>query len=264
MKGGYFSRLVQQTGIAFEKTRNSVPETLERQSTKSEEHDAALSIGVEERFEKKPSQNQEPAERKQIASGMDVKISPETVRSQNEINRKELLESGWEIETNNVYKEQVQQPAKPLTSSDQVYRRDTSTGSKSTEQIFQEKTSQVYLKDVREWVAGTSYFNNEKIRSGDSIETDDAGIAAPRKENRAPAASYPAASYPVASYPKPVEQRGIEGPEIKDFHLSIGTISLTIEEPQKGTQGMEPPRMIKAESREQKETSRLSRHYIRI
>ncbi|MGE5418523.1 MAG: hypothetical protein ACM3N1_00305 [Accumulibacter sp.] len=310
MKGGYFSRLVKQTGIAFGETRNSLPDALERQSTKSEEHDAALSIDVEERqiaprqdqeikniditdhvredpesstqilesentlhpseeikhpvkerFEKPShlSQKQEPAERKYIVSGMDVKLSPETVRSQNEINRKELLESSEAIKINNVDKEQVRQSVKPSTSSDQVYRRETSSGSKSTDQIFQAKTSQVYLKDVRDWVAGTSNFNNEKIKSGDSIETDDTGKVAPRNENRAPGASYPA-----VSYPKPVEQRGIEGPEINDFHLSIGTISLTIEEPQKGTQGMEPPRVIKAERREQKETSRLSRHYIRI
>jgi hypothetical protein len=283
-----------------------VPDALELQSTKSEEHDAALSIdveerqivprqdqeiknfditdhvredpessiqipdgknsqhpseeirhAVEERFENKTShlsQKQEPAERKHLVSDVDVKLSPETVRSQNEINRKELLESDEAFKIDNVDKEHVQQLVKPSTPPNQVYRSDTDTGSKSTDQIFQAKTNQVYLKDVRDWVAGTSYFNNEKTKSGDPIETEDTGKVAPRNENRAPA----------ASYPKPVEQRGKEGPEINDFHLSIGTISLTIEEPQKGTQGKEPPRMIKAESREQKETSRLSRHYIRI
>jgi hypothetical protein len=306
MKGGYFSRLIQQTGIAFGGTRNSMPDALERQFIRSEERDAALSIHVEERqiapqqdqeikniditdhvredpessaqipksektqhpsedikhpmeerFENKPShlsQNQEPAERKHIVSSRDIQPPSETIRPQHEINRKELLESGGTIKINNVDKEQAQQPVKPLTSPHQDYRKDTAPGSKSTDQIFQVKTKQVYLKDVRDWVAGTSHFNNEKIKSGDIIKTEDTEKVAPRNENRAPA----------ASYPKPVEQRGKEGPEINDFHLSIGTISLTIEEPQKGTQSKEPPRMIKAESREQKETSRLSRHYIRI
>lgn len=283
MKGGYFSRLVKQTGIAFRETRNSVPDVLERQSTKSEEHDAALSIDIEERqiaprqdpeiknFDITDHVREDSESSIQIPYGKNSQhpseeirhaveeLSPETVRSQNEINRKELLESDEAFKIDNVDKEHVQQLVKPSTPPNQVYRSDTDTGSKSTDQIFQAKTNQVYLKDVRDWVAGTSYFNNEKTKSGDPIETEDPGKVEPRNENRAPA----------VSYPKPVEQRGkerpeIERPEINDFHLSIGTISLTIEEPQKGTQGKEPPRIIKVESREQKETSRLSRHYIRI
>ncbi len=317
MKGGYFSRLIQQTGIAFGDTRNPMPDALKRQFTRSEERDTALSIHVEERqiapqqdqgikniditnhvredpggsaqipksentqhpsentqhpsegikhpveerFENKPShlsQNQEPEERKHMVSGRDVQPLSETVRPQHD--RKELPENEGTSKINNVDKEQARQSVKPSTSPDQEYRKDTAPGLKSTDQIIQVKNRQVYLKEVREWVAGTSHFDNEKIKSGDTIETEDAEKVAPQSEMAPLSENRSTAS----SYPKPVEPRGKEGPEIHNFHLSIGTISLTIEEPQKGTQSKEPPRMIKAESREQTETSRLSRHYIRI
>ncbi len=234
-------------------------ENIQHPSENTQHSNKNTQHSIEERFENKPShlsQKPEPAERKHMVFGRDIQPSSETVKPQREINRKKLLESEETIKINNANKEHAQQSVKPLTSPGQEYRKDTASEprAKSTDQTFQAKTKQVYLKEVREWVAGTSRFNNEKIKNGDAIETKNMEKMILQSESEIPA----------ASYPEPIEQQERGEPEIHDFHLSIGTISLTIEEPQKGPQSKELPRIVNAKSREQKETSRLSRHYIRI
>lgn len=104
-----------------------------------------------------------------------------------------------------------------------------------------------YLKQVRKWVSGSTPDTEE-------IESLDENVIQGKKEGSSQ-------FIPVIS-----ESKQKETPDIQDFNLSIGTISLTIEEPQKEIQNKEPPQPAKVETRPSRESSssRLSRHYIRI
>ncbi len=104
-----------------------------------------------------------------------------------------------------------------------------------------------YLKQVRKWVAGSTPDTEE-------IESPDENVIQGKKEG---------SSQLIQIIPE--SEQKVE-PDIQDFNLSIGTISLTIEEPQKEIQKKEPPQPAKVETRSSRESSssRLSRHYIRI
>ena len=104
-----------------------------------------------------------------------------------------------------------------------------------------------YLKQVRKWVSGSTPDTEE-------IESQEGGVIQGKKETESQFIH-------VIS-----ESKQKEAPDIQDFNLSIGTISLTIEEPQKEIQKKEPPQPAKVETRSSSESSssRLSRHYIRI
>jgi len=104
-----------------------------------------------------------------------------------------------------------------------------------------------YLKQVRKWVTGSTPDTEE-------IESLDENVIQGKKETESQFIH-------VIS-----ESKQKEAPDIQDFNLSIGTISLTIEEPQKEIQKKEPPQPAKVETRSSRESSssRLSRHYIRI
>jgi len=104
-----------------------------------------------------------------------------------------------------------------------------------------------HLKQVRNWVAGSTPDTEE-------IESLDENVIQGKKEAK------------PQFIPVIPESEQKEAPDIQDFNLSIGTISLTIEEPQKEIQKKEPPQPAKVETRSSRESSssRLSRHYIRI
>ena len=104
-----------------------------------------------------------------------------------------------------------------------------------------------HLKQVRKWVAGSTPDTEE-------IESHEGRLIQGKKEAKPQ-------FIPVI----PESEQKAE-PDIQDFNLSIGTISLTIEEPQKEIQKKEPPQPAKVETRSSRESSssRLSRHYIRI
>ncbi len=104
-----------------------------------------------------------------------------------------------------------------------------------------------YLKQVSKWVAGNTPDTEE-------IESLDENVIQGKKEAK------------PQFIPVIPESKQKEAPDIQDFNLSIGTISLTIEEPQKEIQKKEPPQPAKVETRSSRESSssRLSRHYIRI
>ena len=104
-----------------------------------------------------------------------------------------------------------------------------------------------YLKQVRKWVSGSTPDTEE-------IESQEGRMIQGKKETESQFIH-------VISEPKQKE-----APDIQDFNLSIGTISLTIEEPQKEIEKKEPQQPAKVETRPSRESSssRLSRHYIRI
>ncbi|MCD4768157.1 MAG: hypothetical protein K8R34_16850 [Methanosarcinales archaeon] len=104
-----------------------------------------------------------------------------------------------------------------------------------------------HLKQVRKWVSGSTPDTAE-------IESHEGRLIQGKKEAK-----------PQFIPAIPESEQKAE-PDIQDFNLSIGTISLTIEEPQKEIQKKEPLQPAKVETRSSSESSssRLSRHYIRI
>jgi hypothetical protein len=108
-------------------------------------------------------------------------------------------------------------------------------------------TKSEQLKQVRKWVAGNT---QDTIK----IESQEGKVIQGEKETE------------HQFIPIIHETKQKVAPDIQDFNLSIGTISLTIEEPQKEIRKIEPPQPAKVERPSSRESgsSRLSRHYIRI
>ncbi len=127
-------------------------------------------------------------------------------------------------------------------------------------QLTREQIWKATFKEVRGWVAETPDEDIGELHKSDTFKTIDAKGA----ESGIP--SLPDQRLlSMISEQGHVEQQETEKPEIHDFHLSIGTISLTLEEPQKEIQSYKPMQ-IRRDKRSIKENgfSRLSRHYIRI
>ena len=131
------------------------------------------------------------------------------------------------------------------------------TSIKSDDQISHAKSRQDYLEEVREWVSGTPIEGIEEIYKRDAVKTIDL--------NREMSLFPDQRLTSITSQPRPIESQKGEESEIHDFHISIGTISLTIEEPEKEIQSHKPLQIRKERnSMQESNSSRLSRHYIRI
>lgn len=175
----------------------------------------------------------------------DSKLHPlsEKLQAQHEINRVEFLERKERMVAGTAAKERTQQSGKLIDSTSEE-------SEKSTPSKFGTRSGdwKATLKEVREWITEASIVNDEGIKVSDAIEA--------KEEMYAP------------YYPKPVELHQGREPEIHDFHLSIGTISLTIEAPQdqEKIQSGKPEQKIGRNEISTKEnnSSRLNRHYIRI
>ncbi|MFQ5793440.1 MAG: hypothetical protein ACE5JP_00115 [Candidatus Bipolaricaulia bacterium] len=291
---GYFSRLIQQTGITFGPSGDFRPGFLELSPIRSKGRDEITPIHVEERKLIEPQPDQviegvpegirEDSEssvpipedeniRNSIEERFERQISeePQSRTSEwvklkgqkREISAGELLEREEMVESDPVGKESVPHLDKPSSSASQEVEDDLvfKPGVESEDRVSQVQIQQAYLKEVREWVAETPIVDNEEIKNRDISKTVEMGERIPvtRGERELPAASY--------SHPKLMESQQSKEPEIHDFHLSIGTISLTIEEPQKEAQSQskEPPQVITKERKSNvaSEHSRLSRYYIR-
>lgn len=121
-----------------------------------------------------------------------------------------------------------------------------------------ERVWQDTLREVRGWVAGSPMADDEEAENRDvSRAGGTTGMTAdsPFVEGRG-AASHPQPTAP--SSPR-------EEPEAQDLRLEIGTISVTVEEPQKEI----PKSNRRTKTAEKKaagnsERSRLSRHYVRV
>ena len=113
------------------------------------------------------------------------------------------------------------------------------------------------LREVREWVTGSPVPGDEDAENRDvSRARGTAGITtdSPFVEERG-----------AASHPKPTAPSPREEPEAQDLRLEIGTISVTVEDPQKEI----PESNRRTKTAEKKpaghgERSRLSRHYVRV
>jgi hypothetical protein len=176
---------------------------------------------------------------------------PSSEKSQppHEINRVELLENKEMRTTDSGAKEYVRKAEKPVDQVDHEAKKVTpskfGTGSDNRESS---------LKEVREWVAETSIANGEEISNIEIIKTENTERRVSEREIYAP------------QYAKPIGSHQDREPQIHDFHLSIGTISLTIEGSQQKIQSDKSEQKIRRNEISTKEnnSSRLHRHYIRI
>jgi hypothetical protein len=145
-------------------------------------------------------------------------------------------------------------------------------------EISREQARQAYLRRVIEWVAETpveySQLDSQAVEKGMSKRVPGASApGADGDESDVPARTLVRGARSGSQgedglsmdYPlKPTDTDRSETREIQDLHLTIGTISLTIEEPQKELQDNEPSQMEQRRKPIQENNiPRLNRYYIR-
>ena len=99
----------------------------------------------------------------------------------------------------------------------------------------------------------------------DSSEWSGCDISELRRYSRIPSEPVAHGDFSIASRPEILEYPPSVEPETHDFHISIGAIQLTIEEPPEKIADKEPQRIMKErKDKPQAQSTRLARHYIRI
>lgn len=169
--------------------------------------------------------------------------------------------------------ESLEQKDKDATSKDDAQYQETSfvpekhipedkpagqSDLKSDDRIIsKERILQSTLREVREWVAETPDREETRNRTASTIDrtasTIDIERVTPDSLDRREMMSS-----------QPTEPRQKEELGIHNLHLSIGTITLTIEEPQQTVQPSEPRRRTARKTTQERTPSRVSRHYIRM
>lgn len=110
------------------------------------------------------------------------------------------------------------------------------------------------VKEIREWVAETSTVNDAEVENRARREPESTKPDSPLVEREWFAASYPSRDTPTRH----------QEPETRDLHLAIGTISVTVEEPRREIEvSGSSDRTQKPTNAGNDERSRLGRHYIR-
>lgn len=299
---GYFTSLIRQTGITFGTGADYPVSGQVPWTTGSKTHEDPASIHVEERKLVEPQTDQAPqklpdgTEEDSQGSIPDIRegniehfkgenfesdilknLQSDTSHGEEPGRQKPRQEKppGIRFETTKPY----QQTIEPLKSS--LNNRDNLTSSeksrsqnkigsersfkknkgaaKSGDAIGRKQAWSSTLKEVREWVAGTPVPGSKELlksKEGKGKNMDERPPAfLGEKQGQGPAPPFPG--------PRESQQRA--EPEVRDYHLSIGTISLTVEGPPEDTRRKEPPETGRGgvPGREA-EGSRLSRHYIRI
>lgn len=313
---GYFSKLVQQTGITFKspggsgsvskdqasfkkKTKDlitprhfdeyglSLPEQDQAFETTNDsivgdsessyhisEHEA-LHQPIEERYVTKIVQDRQsqmsgsqksghrvekPERIKQNHTEMDLQLPSKEQRQKSLVTSDLIREGERMINVNNETKEDHVESGEGLFTP--VHQLKNESVFKpvitSNEKISQAQTWQSYLREVREWVAATPEDKQVGLNNSEQARVSDIKKSALTSidEDRGLIKDY---------YGQKESQKDNEL-EVNDFHLSIGTINLTIEEPRNEVQSKKPPPIkISEEKRHlESESARLSRHYIRI
>ena len=111
------------------------------------------------------------------------------------------------------------------------------------------------LDEVREWVSTTPT----------AADRQDSGVTAERPEERATLSVAPLPETGAVSNPLAERQRQTRT-EVQDLHLSIGTISITLEEPPNAQEAAAHslPKQTARPLAQSRGFSRLSRHYLKI
>ena len=293
----YFSRLMKQTGITVSPTENVGSGARGQSGTASEHQNNVTPIHIDETRLVEPPQDQvaertsesireglenedvrhltegsfekriseEPQthtlEEKSEAHDRDILSSSENARTQPEV-----LESEETIESNTVSETPSRDSDGAFTSEDGKGNQDFPSKfeaelGEARHEIDQIKMRQALLEKVREWVAETPVESERAdLKDGDQSSGQEPGATDERMS-----AIHGEDALSTAFHPRSTESRQSEAPEIQDLHLTIGTISLTIEEPQRENWNDEPLR-VERQKKPARESgsSRLNRHYIRI
>ena|GEM_PF-1273973 len=176
-------------------------------------------------------------------------------------NRDNLTSSEKSRSQNKIGSERSFEKNKGAATANQALDEDpvSKPAAKSGDAIGRKQAWSSTLKEVREWVAGTPVPGSKELlksKEGKGKNMDERPPAfLGEKQGQGPAPPFPG----------PGESQQRAEPEVRDYHLSIGTISLTVEGPQEDTRRKKPPETERgsAPGREA-DGSRLSRHYIRI
>jgi hypothetical protein len=315
---GYFSSLIEQTGITFRPGADYRPDVLKPISGKSEESNDVTPIHAEERkvidpqtenrtgvfqdeiregneyaapviensnvqgrktekserkiseetesyVSERESQDHQKREPKELEEQertvliKDFQASHESVQSQQEYKKKRIFEKDETVcrDTGNKDNDQLSDDSSVLVAQEEKRDITLKEGSKPDDLVSKKQILQTTLKEVREWVTEGPDGKIGEIQSHDVGKSEKADKEMPTFTTKKVT--------PPAFYQRPSVSLQRNEPEINDFHLSIGTISLTIEDPQKDVQDKKVPQ-IKTERKSVKESnhSRLSRHYLRI
>jgi hypothetical protein len=131
-------------------------------------------------------------------------------------------------------------------------------GREPQDQTSRERVWQNTFREVREWVAGSPV--------ADDKETENQGVSRARDTTTINTDSPSVEERVATSYPRATASSPREEPEARDLRLEIGTISVTVEAPQKEFPKKDSQRTETAEKKPARdnERSRLSRHYVRI
>ena len=126
------------------------------------------------------------------------------------------------------------------------------------EKISQSETPHSYLSEVRRWVAETQEDKQLELNNGDRVRADEI--------KRAALTSIDDDRGLLRDYYGQKESGKNNEVEVNDFHLSIGAINLTIEEPRNEVQTKiaSPTKLDQGKRQLPGDSRRLNRHYIRI
>ena len=248
-------KLPEETG---EDSQGSIPDI--REGNIEHFKGESLEGEIPEKLQRDTSHRKEPGWQK---PGQEGPTGPglETTRSYQQIieplksslnDRDNLTSSGISRSQNEIGSEISFEKNKGAATANQATAR-------SGDAIGRKQTWSPTLKEVREWVAGTPVPGSKELlksKEGKGENMDESASALLGERH---------GQGPVSPSPGPAESRLRAEPGVLDYHLSIGTISLTVEGPQEDTRRKEPPETGREGVPEREaDGSRLSRHYIRI
>jgi hypothetical protein len=290
---GYFSRLMKQSGIAVGPPIDPGSEDLAQHPNRSEERDvvAPTHAGQQELVE---SRGDELISEPQKGSETDSDISGPIVEEQNptepvlhgeayevprhhsdgQYHRQSRLSERRKLDARDSERtlpwrgEDIRELSEEAVEGATLRADERSSpsieasrevlafrpGEEPQDQTSPQRVWQNTLREVREWVTGSPMADDEDAENRDvSRARGTTGITtdSPFVEERG------AASHPKPTAPSPREAQ--------DLRLEIGTISVTVEEPQKEIP--ESDRRTKTAEKKaagHSERSRLSRHYVRV
>ncbi|WP_026731142.1 hypothetical protein [Fischerella sp. PCC 9605] len=146
-----------------------------------------------------------------------------------------------------------------------------------SEQVNSYEIQQVYWQAVRDWVTGTPEVEEGRGEremgrgeEGEKIQNSIFSSSQSPTPNPQPPILNPQSPTPIAPNPHSLRSWGprvpqFPIPEVQEFSLSIGTISITIEEPPKE---LPKPMTLNTQSepfvKPEPQSSRLNRHYLRL
>jgi len=271
---GYFSRLIQQTGVTIEPSAESRSLGTEPTSSKQKTGDETLGPPIEEDVHIHSKQGQafettddsivEDSESSYHISEHEAIQQPIKERYETKIvqDRQSQMSGSQKLVLRVEKPEQITQNHFEIDLQLPFHQLENESAFKpvitSNEKISQAQTWQSYLREVRDWVAATPEDKQIAFNNRDQVRVSDIKKSALTSidENRRLIKDY---------YGQRESQKNNEL-EVNDFYLSIGTINLTIEEATNEVQSKKPPPIKIGEGKRQLESepTRLSRHYIRI